>query len=627
MDHRKIRFSLNPQRMFFSPARMKPLLLVGLALLLLMTGSIRTKAAAYDASGRGSLSIQLIIGGEPIPGIALDVYKVGSLSPDGGFVLDEAYAGTGVDLSNLTSAEATLQAAYKCMALIPGIQHKPMMSTALAQVYDIDSAAYEPVCSGETDSMGNLIFEDMDYGVYLILKGQNSSGDDSVQIKPYLLTIPYMNHEGELLYDVNVYPKASRDDFTGKITVTKNLAVGMDFGHASVYAVHEEFTIGLFYDEEGTVLVSEDAVQTIVVEGSSSGSVTFENLPAGRYYVYELDEEGNPIIPGVPYPVEGEINFICTITDENNVSTNGFDLPAQEEVENRVYIENFYSELPPGRFYLDGFIKVRKNLLRAGSSEDVEDAGPFFATCYSEATLYDGSHAYFQTQQLVIGDWITFEVPGGDSMKPQDVIYYVYESDEDGNLLSTSEVFKYAVTIEVDKKESVEGKVLLTYPSRETPLSVVEITNEEIPDTPTPTPTSTPTPTPTPTPTVTPTPEITPPLPEGPGPDPSTTPTPIPTVTVTPTPIVRTPTPYVTQIILTPPPTTPSVVTTNTTDNHSSTVNSSTTTNSNVAQTYTESVSQTQNVKTGDDTPIALYVILLAAAAGLVTILVLRKRK
>lgn len=57
----------------------------------------------------------------------------------------------------------------------------------------------------------------------------------------------------------------------------------------------EKFNVGIFLDEDGTILAFEDYNKEIKFENSNSTTVSYNNIPEGTYYIFALDEDGNPI--------------------------------------------------------------------------------------------------------------------------------------------------------------------------------------------------------------------------------------------------------------------------------------------------------------------------------------------
>ena len=57
----------------------------------------------------------------------------------------------------------------------------------------------------------------------------------------------------------------------------------------------EKFNVGIFIDKNGTIPASEDYNRKIKFENSNNETIIYDNIPEGTYYIFALDEDGNPI--------------------------------------------------------------------------------------------------------------------------------------------------------------------------------------------------------------------------------------------------------------------------------------------------------------------------------------------
>jgi hypothetical protein len=263
----------------------------------------------------------------------------------------------------------------------------------------------------------------------------------------------------------------------GKITVTKNIKeLDLDlFEFTDLYANDAVFYVGLFTDPDGRHPYGKPAA--IEIRNASSGSVTFENLPNGTYYVYETDESGK-IIP----LDEGNDGFYCTIMDETESNVVEIDAAAAE-LEGKVNLTNVYTDWPDG-YFQKGDLEVNKVVRVNNVQTDVDDI--FYVGIFSERDLETADIA---VEELVNNGSIHVEVPiYGDGKET--VTYWVYETDENGERMNGAEGFAYTVS----------GEDSVSFDTGENGLSqTIELVNSIETEEVTPTPTSTPAPTPTPT--------------------------------------------------------------------------------------------------------------------------------
>ncbi|MCC8046560.1 MAG: hypothetical protein LIP12_13875 [Clostridiales bacterium] len=219
----------------------------------------------------------------------------------------------------------------------------------------------------------------------------------------------------------------------GSLIVTKSL-VTQDGMHLS--SDDAEYYVALFSDEECTTRVS--GVKTIYYTGMSSSSVTFEHLDLNTtYYVAETDEYGEVYITGttddgVIYAPEYPETTSVTMTQSSHTVEFVFD--------------NVFYDLPSG-YYYTGELTIIKETVRGGEAYDTDEV--FYARVFSDS-------AYTQS----VSDIIELEMGGGNSSSytieagigenaNESVIYYVVETDSDGNPLSNDMGLEF--TISTDK--------------------------------------------------------------------------------------------------------------------------------------------------------------------------------
>ena len=162
----------------------------GCLALLLTVGSVCSVQAAQETqTGQspeqmvqtGSVTVQLTPGkeGTSVADVEFSLTKVGKIQ-DSTYVLLPEYESTKIDLNTLTTAEQ-LESAAKKLA---------------------ETAKQEP--GKKTDGTGQVVFEKQELGVYL-LTAKDQPGYDLVS--PTLLSIPTMETDETLHYDIKVEPK------------------------------------------------------------------------------------------------------------------------------------------------------------------------------------------------------------------------------------------------------------------------------------------------------------------------------------------------------------------------------------------------------------------------------------
>lgn len=237
---------------------------------------------------------------------------------------------------------------------------------------------------------------------------------------------------------------------TGSIEVTKKLtlldgtAIGME---------NATFYVALFADAAKTQRISE--VRPIVFDGTQSGTVKFENLGKGVYYVGETDENGTPLDMNLG-ELEGAA-FEAVFPDGGQVTLADDNASGQLEFTNQ-----FYGT--PGGYLYTGELQITKKVMLGSepqASEDTFYAGVFYDAEYTE--LYT-----LAPLDMNGGDTVTetIRMPLGED--PQNAKYfYVTETDGNGTPLLNGAELEF--TVSVDHTEvSMSG---------ENPVAKVTITN------------------------------------------------------------------------------------------------------------------------------------------------------
>lgn len=303
-------------------------LLVLLTVVFLLSGVARTVAAGtYESDRKGSLDLMLKETVQDkkekvFSGVVLKLYKVGSIRQDGSvsFVLDPALDSSGVDLDKLTTAQAAADAAEKLAAAAAG-------SSLSAQ-------------EAVTDEKGHAVFADLEQGMYLILQGDVQS---NVKVAPMLLSVPYMEESGNYLYDVKAYPKVSVKEESGKIEVTKQIYSIDDKKNVRPMVTEERtYCVGLYLDRAGTIPFRADFSKEIVIKNASSSTVSYEDVPDGTYYLFEMDKNGKNIPIGEAVIEENKTTLKCVIINEQKKETNQVTLSHPDNGDRHFYVNNYY---------------------------------------------------------------------------------------------------------------------------------------------------------------------------------------------------------------------------------------------------------------------------------------------
>lgn len=441
-----------------------------LVMAVMLTGSMAQAVLAddYVAGKTGNINLTIQETGEdgtvkPIPNVKMTLYKVGSVTFDGNvhFVADNALQFTEIDFENLKTADEWYKTA----------------ETLSAAVKRADFNGSEM----QSDAEGKIVYSNVAEGVYLIV--QSNPDDPDVSVSPMVLTVPFAEESTGWTYDVQAYPKAvtHEGDKETQIQVTKQLFYIDDaFNIIAMNADDATYKMGLFLDKEGTIPFRSDYMKDIRLVNAHSGTAVWSNVPDGTYYVFELDENGSPMVINDLIEIEEGKSFYYNVTDAGENESNEAVISQSNSTESVSYVNNYYNYIPNG-FSLRGFISINKKVLVNGVEDTVNDT--FYASVFKAES--DGSLLLVETAELKQNGTVTLEVSFDSGEEPESVEYTVMETDKEGNPID-KDLFPYEV--------SGEGDIILNKSERY--KNSIDVTNsmETEPD---PDPTETPTPTPT----------------------------------------------------------------------------------------------------------------------------------
>ena len=441
-----------------------------LVMAVMLTGSMAQEVLAddYVAGKTGNINLTIQETGEdgtvkPIPNVKMTLYKVGSVTFDGNvhFVADNALQFTEIDFENLKTADEWYKTAETLSAVVKRA--------------DFNGSEMQ------SDAEGKIVYSNVAEGVYLIV--QSNPDDPDVSVSPMVLTVPFAEESTGWTYDVQAYPKAvthERDKET-QIQVTKQLFYIDDaFNIIAMNADDATYKMGLFLDKEGTIPFRSDYMKDIRLVNAHSGTAVWSNVPDGTYYVFELDENGSPMVMNDLIEIEEGKSFYYNVTDAGENESNEAVISQSNSTESVSYVNNYYNYIPDG-FSLRGFISINKKVLVDGVEDTVDDT--FYASVFKAES--DGSLLLVETAELKQNGTVTLEVSFDSGEEPESVEYTVMETDKEGNPID-KDLFSYEV--------SGEGDIILNKSERYT--NSIDITNSMKTE-PDPDPTETPTPTPT----------------------------------------------------------------------------------------------------------------------------------
>lgn len=327
--------------------------------------------------------------------------------------------------------------------LLAGAKLVIMDSDDVGIMDEVGSPLYEFVTTEDPD-----VFKRLPPGDYYLREVQSPEGYTIAPDVPFSVS-----EDPEAVNEVTMVDPRE-EETVEKLTVTKDL-VDMD-GHA-LMASDSVFYVALFEDEARTVRVSD--VKELHYSESSSAAAEFLNLEPGRaYYLGETDAFGDFVESGV----FGSAVYAADYPDGYKVTL------TQTHPEGAIPMTNTFYEIPEEGFYIAGEITVTKRVLVQGQASKSKNT--YYAGIFTDPELtqrdgdvleipMNGGSVASVTRRVHIG------TEPGSSM-----IYYVAETDKDGNVLDPDAVSEYTITID-------NSEVLLT---TESSSAEVVITNDFI---------------------------------------------------------------------------------------------------------------------------------------------------
>lgn len=426
-----------------------------------ITGLTFVRADTYISNRQGSIQAILMSQADssgkqtPYPGISMKLYQIGTASENNGnvsFTLDSRFAGSGITMDSLTTADKWAAAA-QTLAGFAG-------SSGINAI------------EGTSDAQGQILFNNLEQGVYLLVQ---NSGQDRLIISPSLLTVP-LQENGQWIYDVKTYPKFIPDNIKEDISVTKRLySVTEDSQIIPLSAEDATFKIGLYTDKEGTIPFRDDYEQDINIKGTTSGTAVWKDVPAGTYYVFELDEKGKPIAINQQVYVDEENSWMYNVKDANEDENNQI-IVSRSGSSGNMYVDNYFYYLPHG-YYQNCTIKISKNVLKDGKKTTVDDT--FYAGIFEKDS--DGLLILVSNVELEQNDTIELNIQLPEEDIPEEITYTIKETDKNGTPVSKKK-FPYTVSgegeITLKESDGYEGEVTLTNSLSTVTTTVTPVNNQ-----------------------------------------------------------------------------------------------------------------------------------------------------
>ena len=263
---------------------------------------------AFGADVTGSLNIKYMYNKKAVPGAVFNLYKVAELSEGGKYIPTKEFAEYSVDFNMTKETEKSL-------------------AITLAGYVSRDKIKASD--SGKTDSSGQMKFENLTKGLYLVIGEECKYGSYTYTTEPFLATIP--DSDGN--YDVTAEPKSagianptptnspSRGRTSSGITSLRVMKIWKDSGNTDgrpASIVVQLLRNGSVYNE-------------VTLNESNNWKYTWGDL--SRSYTWTVVEKDVP--PGYKVAVtKDDATYIVTNTysDSKDTPTDNPNTPEREDL-------------------------------------------------------------------------------------------------------------------------------------------------------------------------------------------------------------------------------------------------------------------------------------------------------
>ena len=291
-------------------------------------GQLTEDSSANDGTGEADVTVATNPENKPLEGVEFTLYRVKTTAEllkyydalagasVGEFTVGDCFTGT----SESSWSAATLEKAYTKEATGDGID-----------------ATVGKVGTAKTNAKGAAQFNGLPVGMYLVIE-TNKVQSVTKTVTPFLVSIPMTrigdteseptnnNNLKQWLYDVVVYPKNSTAQ--GSVTLIKqgkhgdatpeNLG-GVMF---KLFQYQGADGSGKYVDITDKLTKNKTTVGTesyvVTSTGNDLGTIKFENLPMGKYYVQEYGYTGKGSDKGYIINTNGKYGF--KIDDQGQVA-------------------------------------------------------------------------------------------------------------------------------------------------------------------------------------------------------------------------------------------------------------------------------------------------------------------
>ncbi len=327
-------------------------------------------SSVIDRNRLGSISADISASysgtGYSLSGIKFSVYEVAELTIAGTYSLTIDFSGSGVSLSNLSTASAVSNAA------------KSLVSYALSRNISGKSSI--------TNSSGVASFVSLPLGCYLVAQTDILSNSDiDIDSDPFLVNVPMTSTDGKnWVYDITAYPKS--ETVSGAVILEKKDSLGSSLSGA-VFNLDKKiyYTAGsgilpnvpTYSDSKGDYYWKAVAVG---LTSDSNGQIAVSKLSYGHYRFAETSAPSGYLLNAVPYEFY--------ITESGSIALSGGKYAMESgSVQKIIAVNSKNPTVPPG--VITVYNPSNSNTLNPTSGTDIKT----FPSAQPSAVPFDGMGA------------------------------------------------------------------------------------------------------------------------------------------------------------------------------------------------------------------------------------------
>lgn len=238
---------------------------------------------AYDAATAQEAATPQIV---PLAGVTFALHPVAALQKDGTLALLPAYAGSGVDVNSLDTAEK-LNAAAKTLA-------------------DFTAAAHIAGTHCTTDAAGLTVYTGLLPGLYLLRQTGTADPNLNWSTLPALIVLPQQDAAGTLWqYDADLFTKG--ETAAGAVRLMKTDPAGAAL-HGAVFRMEKKVYVTartpLPQNAQKQTDTTGDYWWNVYAESlaANGGVLLLENLAQGEYRFVETASPAGYVLDAAPRP-------------------------------------------------------------------------------------------------------------------------------------------------------------------------------------------------------------------------------------------------------------------------------------------------------------------------------------